>query len=168
MTSRGAPADPLGPVHAFAPVYSAAPVTSLPRELPGVWIGHGLEAAGIEPMSETSPDHLEQLVGEQGAYEIVLLEPEELPGTLARWGVTRTDPRAQRAYLEGLTAHAALYVPSVVQQIWDQDGEDLTAAEGRFVVSMWAHPVSTCWPVPADAWHAHCLVLGRFWCSGAR
>jgi hypothetical protein len=54
-----------------------------------------------------------------------------------------------------------------VQQMWDAGGEDLDASECRFAVSMWAHPVSTCWPVRSDAWHAHCIVLGRFSCLGS-
>jgi hypothetical protein len=41
-------------------------------------------------MNETSPDELERLVSEQGAYDVVLLELDELPATLARWGVNRT------------------------------------------------------------------------------
>jgi hypothetical protein len=161
--SDSVPSDPLSPVLSWYPLFSASKITSLPREIPGIWIGNGLEASGIEPMSETSPDHLEQLVAEQGACELVLLEPEELPGTLARWGVARTDPKAQGAYLQGFTAYAALTVPSAMQQVWDDVGEDLHADECAFAVSMWLHPVSTCWPVPTDAWHAHCLVLGNVW-----
>jgi hypothetical protein len=164
---RTAPPDPLSPVHAFAPVYSATTVTSPPRELPGIWTGNGLEASGIDPMSETNPDHLERLLAEQGGYEVILLEPDELPGTLARWRVIRTQAKARSVYLEALAAYAALTVPAVVQQLWDQDSEDLTAAKCRFAVSMWAHPVSTCWPVRTDAWHAHCIVLGRFWREGS-
>ncbi len=89
MSYRPAPPDPLSPVHAFAPVWSAAPVTSLPRELPCVWIGNGLEAAGIEPMSETSADHLEQLLAEHGGYEVIMLEPEKVTRHTCQMGVVR-------------------------------------------------------------------------------
>jgi hypothetical protein len=161
--SDTAPADPLAPVLTWFPLLSAAAITNLPRELPGIWVGSGLELAGIEPMSETRPEHLERLVAAQTAYEVILLEPPELAGTLDRQGTSRTAPRGRQAYLEALTVHAIVCVPHAVQEVWDADREGLRASECRFAVSMWAHPVSTCWPVPGDAWHAHCVVLGHFW-----
>lgn len=155
----GMPDDPLAPV--LTRMISTARPVAEAWWMPGVWIGTGCALAGVEPGSEANDDALEMMLVDSGCgFDIVMTELPALVKATAIRGGDR-DERWFAAFM----AYAADLLPAALAEVWEHDGIGLPMEHVRFIAGMYAHPVSCCWPVTADLYHVHCLVVGKVACD---
>jgi hypothetical protein len=150
------PDDPLAPVLTRT-VTSARPVTSMAVSVPAFWLGNGCALAGVRSGALIADNAvLESMIDEAGGFDITMAERIELLRWLAIYG-----PARDENWLVRFMAYLTEALPVALEEALAHEG--VRIRDPRFVAGVYVHPVSDCWPVDADVFHAHCLVSGKLW-----
>jgi hypothetical protein len=152
------PTDPTAPVLART-ITTAGPVMSA-WWMPGVWTGSGCETAQVHEGDPANDDALEGLVRVCGGYDVVIAEPIELMRALVKYGRDRDE-----TWFAAFVSYARDLLPGALDDIWRHDGVGLRMEHVRYLGALYAHPISCCWPVDADRYHMHGIVVGQVYCS---
>jgi hypothetical protein len=153
------PDDPLAPV--LSRICSTSRPVTESWWMPGLWAGNGRDLAGMDTDSPVDADVLERMLTEAGGgFDIVMAE---LPAMIKATAI-RSGERDEIWYAEFMR-YAVGMLPVALAEIWEHQQIDLDLGHARYVAAIFPHPVSCCWDVSADVYHAHALVVGNIWCS---
>lgn len=158
-TEQEMPDDPLAPVMTRM-ITTTRPVTSA-WWMPGMWAGTGCDLAGVEPGSTANDDALEAMVADSGgAFDIVLTElPAIVKATAIRSG------KRDEAWFATIMRYATDMLPIALAEVWEHNDIGLPMEHVKYIAGLYTHPVSCCWPVAADLYHVHAIVVGKVGCS---
>ena len=141
-------------------VSSSAPITSA-WWMPGAWVGNGLYLEGLQVGDVVDEDRLEALVtGSGGAFDVVIVEPIELIRQLLVTGRDRDE-----LWFATMLEAAGRVLPTVLPELLAGEGEPPSLEHAKLVGAVFMHPISCCWPVEGDRYHAHCIFPGRIYCD---
>jgi hypothetical protein len=155
--TRDVPSDPLARVltRTLSP---ASPEAAIPQDVTGFWLGPACDRAGVRAGTAVDNGTLEDMITEHSGFDIVLAEPIELLRWLAIYG-----PERDAKWLAKFGQHVAADLPDALAEVLRQHG--MPSGDVSFAAAVFVHPVSDCWPVDADVFHAHCIVPGQVWYS---